>query len=106
MSEYSKELYHKRKALHLCPTCTVALPPDSTRVVCEKCRKMQCERYKVYSQTHSDQVKMSQKERYETKKAMGLCVLCGSLAIQGKTICRKCSYALSEKHRKKQEKTV
>ena len=105
MSEYSKELYHRRKALHLCPTCAAALPPDSTRVVCEKCRKMQSERSTVYRQTHGDQVKMSRKTWYETRKAMGLCMICGSQAIQGKTICRKCSYALSENRRKKQEKT-
>ena len=80
----------------ICTTCGKAMAVkgrksclnclDKFKVVYERRRA----KVKTYYREHIDDCKERNQVRYQQRKKMGLCVMCGKKAIEGKVRCERC----------------
>jgi len=81
-----KELYWRLKKEHRCTNCRRPLPPNWTRILCEKC---------------DITAKADLSRRWKERKEQGLCVSCGKEpALPGQVRCPDCA----EKHNESSKK--
>jgi len=78
------------KGRHSCLNCL-----DDFKTIYEQRRA----KAKVYYQEHIDDFKKRNQVRYHQRKTMGLCVICGKKAVEGKVRCAVCRIKTNEKER-------
>lgn len=89
--QHNKERKEKLKLLGLCITCGHR-QAEPHRVRCFEC----CEKNRIYSENRRKQdevkqnIKKSDKERYETNKMQGICTHCGKKPKEKGLVCISC----------------
>ena len=80
------------KATHRCVRCGKKDEnTESGKTLCSACREYLKVARQKYYESHREQVRQAQRERYDRLKAEGLCVVCEKeKAIEGLTRCDYC----------------
>ena len=86
--DYHKELDEERRAKNIAEgKCRCGNPVVEGRSRCQVCLEYHASYSRERYQANKETEKNTSKARYNERKAAGLCVRCGKLAVPGKTQC-------------------